>query len=258
MLLFTALDLASITSHIHNWVLFLLWLRLLILSGVISPLISSSILGTYRPGEFIFQCPIISPFHTVHGGSQGKNTETVSYVLLQCTSFCQLSYWLWQKTETKVHRATVWRSLNSAGTTQIWKKLCQQPGHMVSWVNLWLAGIETIEFPFNIYRTENSLPSKFYIVFLNPFLLFSLILRRKKKSCFSQESHFGYKNLYLFQLLLIINLECVLGLRYLFPTSKGRQWPGSCQEHQQKGTHSQNMSERTQEAQPPAGSSFRV
>ena len=28
---------------------------------------SSSILGTYRPGEFIFQYPIILPFHTVHG-----------------------------------------------------------------------------------------------------------------------------------------------------------------------------------------------
>ena len=39
---------------------FLLWLHPFILSGVISPLISSSILGTYRPGEFIFQCPIIS------------------------------------------------------------------------------------------------------------------------------------------------------------------------------------------------------
>ena len=24
-------------------------------------------LGTYQPGEFIFQCPIFSPFHTVHG-----------------------------------------------------------------------------------------------------------------------------------------------------------------------------------------------
>src|SRR5574337_1190631 len=24
-------------------------------------------LGTYRPGEFLFQCPIILPFHTVHG-----------------------------------------------------------------------------------------------------------------------------------------------------------------------------------------------
>ena len=54
ILLFTALDLASITSHIPNWVLFLLWLHPFILSGVISPLISSSILGTYRPGEFSF------------------------------------------------------------------------------------------------------------------------------------------------------------------------------------------------------------
>ena len=33
---------------------FLLWLHLFILSGVISPLVSSSILGTYQPGEFIF------------------------------------------------------------------------------------------------------------------------------------------------------------------------------------------------------------
>ena len=66
ILLFTASDLASITSHIYNWVLFLLWLCLFILSGVISPLISSSILGTYQPGEFIFQYPIILPFHTVH------------------------------------------------------------------------------------------------------------------------------------------------------------------------------------------------
>ena len=37
LLLFTASDFTSITSHIHNWVLFVLWLRLLILSGVISP-----------------------------------------------------------------------------------------------------------------------------------------------------------------------------------------------------------------------------
>ena len=35
--------------------------------GVISPLISSSILGTYRPGEFLFQYPVILPFHTIHG-----------------------------------------------------------------------------------------------------------------------------------------------------------------------------------------------
>ena len=64
---FTASDFTSITSHIHNCVLFSLWLCLFILSGIISLLISSSILGTYQPGEFIFQCPIFLPFHTVHG-----------------------------------------------------------------------------------------------------------------------------------------------------------------------------------------------
>ena len=53
-------------SHLQLGV-FLLWLHLFILSGVISPLISSSIVGTYRPGEFIFQCPIFLPFHAVHG-----------------------------------------------------------------------------------------------------------------------------------------------------------------------------------------------
>ena len=63
----TASCFASITSHIHNRVLFLLWFHLFILSEVISPLISSGLLGTYQPGEFIFQCPIFYPFHSVHG-----------------------------------------------------------------------------------------------------------------------------------------------------------------------------------------------
>ena len=67
ILLFAALDFASITSHIHGWVLLLLWLLPFILSGVISPLISSSILGTYQPGEFLFQDHTILPFHTIHG-----------------------------------------------------------------------------------------------------------------------------------------------------------------------------------------------
>ena len=52
---FTASDFTSITSHTHNWVLFLLWLCPFILYGVTSPLTSSI--------KFIFQCP----FHTVHG-----------------------------------------------------------------------------------------------------------------------------------------------------------------------------------------------
>ena len=45
----------------------LLWLHPFILSGVISPLISSSNLGTYQSEEFLIQYPIILPFHTVHG-----------------------------------------------------------------------------------------------------------------------------------------------------------------------------------------------
>ena len=63
LLFFTASAFTSITGHIHNWVLFLLWHCLFILSGVISPLFSSSILDIYQPGEFIFQCY----FHAVHG-----------------------------------------------------------------------------------------------------------------------------------------------------------------------------------------------
>ena len=37
---------------------------------LISPLISSIILGTYWPGEFIFQCPIFLHFQTIHGFSK--------------------------------------------------------------------------------------------------------------------------------------------------------------------------------------------
>ena len=58
ILFFTTSEFTFITSHIHKWVLFSLWLRFFTLSGVISPLFSSSILGTYLPGELIFPCPI--------------------------------------------------------------------------------------------------------------------------------------------------------------------------------------------------------
>jgi len=50
-----------------------------------SPLISSSILGIYQSGEFIFQCPIFLPFHTIHGV---LNTEVICHSLLQWTTFC--------------------------------------------------------------------------------------------------------------------------------------------------------------------------
>ena len=67
ILFFTASDFISIISHIPSWGLFSLWLCLFILSGVISPLFSSSILGTYQLEEVIIQCHIFLPFHTVHG-----------------------------------------------------------------------------------------------------------------------------------------------------------------------------------------------
>ena len=57
----------SITRRSHYWALFSLWLSLLILFMAVPPLFSSSLLGTYRPGEFIFQCCIFLPFHTLHG-----------------------------------------------------------------------------------------------------------------------------------------------------------------------------------------------
>ena len=91
---------ASITSHIHNWVLFLLSLQPFILSEVISLLIGN-ILGTYPPGEFLYQYLIILPFHTVHG-VQGKNTEVVCHSLLQWTTFCQ-TFPSWKTTESSLH-----------------------------------------------------------------------------------------------------------------------------------------------------------
>ena len=41
--IFTTSDFTSITSHIHDWMLFSLWLSLFILSEAISPLFSSNI-----------------------------------------------------------------------------------------------------------------------------------------------------------------------------------------------------------------------
>ena len=83
-------DLASITSHIHSWVLFLLWLHPFILSGVISPLISSSIghLLTWGVPLSVF---CLFAFSYCSWGSQGTNPEVVCRSLLQWTTFCQNS-----------------------------------------------------------------------------------------------------------------------------------------------------------------------
>ena len=54
ILFFTEPYLTSITSYIHNQALFSLWLCLFIIFGVISPLFSSSKLGTYWLGSLSF------------------------------------------------------------------------------------------------------------------------------------------------------------------------------------------------------------
>ena len=59
---FRASNLASITSPIHNWVLFCFGYIPSFFLELFLPYFS-----THGPGEFIFQCPIILPFHTVHG-----------------------------------------------------------------------------------------------------------------------------------------------------------------------------------------------
>ena len=62
---FTALEFTFTIRHIQNCTLILLWLSLFIPSRAISLLFSSGIY--WCGGEFIFQCRIFLPLHTIHG-----------------------------------------------------------------------------------------------------------------------------------------------------------------------------------------------
>ena len=109
ILLFTASDLASTTNYIHSWVLFLLWLHPFSLSGVISPLISSSILGTYQPGEFLFQYPFILLFHTVQGVLKAG---ILKYSCLTALSnSMKLSHAMWGHPRRTGHGGEVWQNV---------------------------------------------------------------------------------------------------------------------------------------------------
>ena len=88
----TSSDFSSFTSHIHNWMLFLLWLHLFVLSGVISPFFSSSILGTYQPGELIFQCPVFLPFHTFHGVLKSRILKWFAIAFFSGPCFVKILY----------------------------------------------------------------------------------------------------------------------------------------------------------------------
>ena len=76
-LFFGALNFTFTTRHIHNRALFPLWPCFL--SETIYLIFPSSILDTYEPGVFIFQCPIFLPFHTVRG-------------VLKARILCELTY----------------------------------------------------------------------------------------------------------------------------------------------------------------------
>ena len=91
---FAALDFTYITSYIHNWALFLLWLCLFIVSGVISPLFSSSILGTYWPGECISHCHFIlfMGFSRQESWSGLPFSSPVDHVLSEFSIMTRLSY----------------------------------------------------------------------------------------------------------------------------------------------------------------------
>ena len=61
---------------------FLLWPSHFPLFGANSncpPFFSSSIMDTFSPGGFIFQCPIFWPFHTVHGVSRQEYWSGLSF-----------------------------------------------------------------------------------------------------------------------------------------------------------------------------------
>ena len=91
ILFFTASDLTSISNYIHNWVLFLLWLCLFILSGLFlhwSPVAywTPTDLGSSSSVSYVFAFS-----HCCSWSSQGKNTEVVCHSLLQWATFCQNS-----------------------------------------------------------------------------------------------------------------------------------------------------------------------
>ena len=123
----TALDFTSIISHIHSWVLFLLWLHLFIFSGVISPLISCSILDTYPPGEFIFQCPMFLPFHTVHGVLKARILKRFAISLSSGPRFVR----------TLHHDLSIWVALH--GMAHSFNELEKAVIHVISLVSfLWM------------------------------------------------------------------------------------------------------------------------
>ena len=114
----------SITSHIHNWLLFLLWLHLFILSGIIFPLFSSSILGTYWLGEFIFQCLSFCLFLLFIGFSRQEYRlpfpSPVDHILLEFSTMAH-PLWSWSAKKIKTQVSHFFLSSPPKG----WDRVCK-------------------------------------------------------------------------------------------------------------------------------------
>ena len=131
---------------------FSLWLRLFILSGVISPIFSSSILGTYWPGELIFQCRIFLPFHSVHWNSQGKNAEVVCLSFSSGPCFVRtlhLTHLSWVVLHSMAHRSieldkAVIHVINLVSFLWLWFSLCLMAGDKRLVEASWLEGLAPI------------------------------------------------------------------------------------------------------------------
>ena len=93
---FTASDFTSITSYIHSWALFLLWIRLFIPSGVISPLISSINWAPTDLGSSSFSVLSFCLFILFMGFSRQKYCQLKKDVQLES---CELSF-IWGKMRT--------------------------------------------------------------------------------------------------------------------------------------------------------------
>ena len=123
LLLFTASDLASITSHIHSWVLFLLWLHPFILSEVISAMISSSIPGHLSTWRVHLSVSYRFSFSYCSWDSQGKNIEVLCHSLLQWTTFCQV------RNGRDLTEAEDIKKRWQGYTEELYKKVLHNPDH---------------------------------------------------------------------------------------------------------------------------------
>ena len=95
----------------------------------LSPLFSSSILGTYQPGEFIFQCHILLPFHTTHESFKKTSTSALLtmpkpltvWITINCGKF-------WKRWEHQTTWPASWETYMQVRKQQLELDMEQQTG----------------------------------------------------------------------------------------------------------------------------------